>query len=222
MRRNVPPPPDGRIRRVMVVDVAHISAGLFPRLSEQAGPEQSNRKCRRRRASRRGITVDLQVSRAGCRWGHNCFAGENPNRKASIEHFADSETLVKSYASRAGGQEVRSWAIGHASELLNYRRATLIRNKQFCGVRGQVTGATAIPRSHRPVHLGCIYDENYGRSCISARLAVELGDKTYLSLFGTQPENHRLPADHLTAAYPITKTGIGRDLSQLRRSPSSV
>jgi hypothetical protein len=40
-----------------------------------------------------------------------------------------------------------------------------------------------------------VYDTNYWKSFIFARLAVALGDKTCLSLFGTQPESHRLLAD---------------------------
>jgi hypothetical protein len=64
-----------------------------------------------------------------------------------------------------------------------------------------------------------VYDTNYWKSFIFARLAVALGDKTCLSLFGTQPESHRLLADHLTAEYPITTTGRGRTIEEWKERP---
>jgi phage terminase large subunit GpA-like protein len=63
------------------------------------------------------------------------------------------------------------------------------------------------------------YDTNYWKSFIFARLAVAMGDKSCLSLFGTQPESHRMLADHLTAEYPVTTTGRGRTVEEWKERP---
>jgi hypothetical protein len=44
-----------------------------------------------------------------------------------------------------------------------------------------------------------IYDTNWWKSFIYARLAVAIGDRGCLSLFGNNPEPHRMLAEQLTA-----------------------
>jgi len=55
-----------------------------------------------------------------------------------------------------------------------------------------------------------IYDTNYWKSFVHARLAVAMGDPCGISLFGRDPEVHRLLADHLVAERPVRTEGRGR------------
>ncbi|WP_425613625.1 terminase gpA endonuclease subunit [Anatilimnocola sp. NA78] len=64
-----------------------------------------------------------------------------------------------------------------------------------------------------------IYDTNYWKTFIFARLAVAMGDKSCLSLFGTQPDQHRLLSEHLTSEYPVTTQGRGRSVEEWKQRP---
>ena len=55
-----------------------------------------------------------------------------------------------------------------------------------------------------------IYDTNYWKSFIHARLAVPVGDKGALTLYGRIPGAHQLFAEHLTAEYRVKTQGRGR------------
>ncbi len=59
-----------------------------------------------------------------------------------------------------------------------------------------------------------VYDTNFWKSFIQARLAVPIGDPGCLSLFGRKPEPHRLLADHLTAEYRVKTEGRGRTVDE--------
>ncbi len=48
-----------------------------------------------------------------------------------------------------------------------------------------------------------VYDTNWWKSFINARLRVSMGDRGCLSLFGTNAETHRMFAEHLTSEYFI-------------------
>jgi phage terminase large subunit GpA-like protein len=65
-----------------------------------------------------------------------------------------------------------------------------------------------------------LFDTNYWKTFIFARLAVAMGDKSCLSLFGTQPELHQLLAEHWTAEYPVTRTGRGRTVEEWKQRPN--
>jgi phage terminase large subunit GpA-like protein len=65
-----------------------------------------------------------------------------------------------------------------------------------------------------------IIDTNYWKSFLFARLAVNIGDRGCLSLFGTNPDHHRLLAEHLTAEYPVTTSGRGRTLEEWKQRPN--
>ena len=54
-----------------------------------------------------------------------------------------------------------------------------------------------------------IYDTNYWKSFIHARLAVPVGDKGSLTLYGRIPGAHQLFAEHLTAEYRVKTQGRG-------------
>lgn len=64
-----------------------------------------------------------------------------------------------------------------------------------------------------------VYDTNYWKSFIHARLAVAMGDRGCLSLFGTNPETHRLFADHLSAEYRVKTEGRGRTVDEWKMRP---
>jgi len=59
-----------------------------------------------------------------------------------------------------------------------------------------------------------VYDTNYWKSFIYARLAVPMGDRGCLSLFGAQMEEHRLFAEHVTAEYRVKTQGRGRTVDE--------
>ncbi|MGN0870495.1 MAG: terminase gpA endonuclease subunit, partial [Victivallales bacterium] len=64
-----------------------------------------------------------------------------------------------------------------------------------------------------------IYDTNYWKSFIHARLAVPLGDKGSLSLYGRIPGIHQLFAEHLTAEYRVKTQGRGRWVDEWKLKP---
>lgn len=64
-----------------------------------------------------------------------------------------------------------------------------------------------------------IYDTNYWKSFIHARLAVPVGDKGSLTLYGRIPGAHQLFAEHLTAEYRIKTQGRGRTVDEWKLKP---
>jgi len=67
-----------------------------------------------------------------------------------------------------------------------------------------------------------VFDTNYWKSFIYARLAVPMGDRGCLSLFGDNANAHRLLAEHLTAEYRVKTEGRGRTVDEWRLRPSAV
>jgi hypothetical protein len=63
------------------------------------------------------------------------------------------------------------------------------------------------------------FDTNFWKSFVHARLAVALGDKGCLSLFGNAPDRHRLLAAHLTAEYRVRTEGRGRTVDEWKARP---
>jgi hypothetical protein len=59
-----------------------------------------------------------------------------------------------------------------------------------------------------------IYDTNYWKSFVHARLAVTMGDRGCLSLFGDRPDQHRLLAEHLTSESCVPTTARGRTVDE--------
>jgi hypothetical protein len=64
-----------------------------------------------------------------------------------------------------------------------------------------------------------VFDANFWKSFVHARLAVSMGDQGCMSLFGDRPETHRLFADHLTSEYRVPTTGRGRTVDEWRQRP---
>jgi phage terminase large subunit GpA-like protein len=107
------------------------------------------------------------------------------------------------------------------------------RQSKFAGVlmpsHGRYVGASSIPfsdyRRKRGDRVGLnwrvpaaskrsvrhvVFDTNYWKSFVCARLAVPMGDPGCLSLFGHKSEVHRLLAEHLTSEYRVKTQGRGR------------
>ncbi len=64
-----------------------------------------------------------------------------------------------------------------------------------------------------------VYDTNFWKSFVYARLAVAMGDRGCLSLFGESAEQHRLFAEHLTAEYRVRTEGRGRTVDEWKQRP---
>ncbi len=66
-----------------------------------------------------------------------------------------------------------------------------------------------------------IYDTNYWKSFIYARLAAVMGDRGCLSLYGRDPAIHQLFAEHLTAEYRVKTQGRGRTVDEWKLRPEA-
>ncbi len=64
-----------------------------------------------------------------------------------------------------------------------------------------------------------VYDTNFWKTFVHARLAVPLGDRGCLSLFGDSADQHRLFAEHLTAEYRVKTEGRGRTVDEWKMRP---
>lgn len=66
-----------------------------------------------------------------------------------------------------------------------------------------------------------LFDTNYWKTFIQARLMVEMGDKGCLSLWGRDPERHLLFAEHLCAEYKVRTEGRGRVVDEWKLRPEA-
>lgn len=64
-----------------------------------------------------------------------------------------------------------------------------------------------------------VYDTNFWKTFIHARLAVPMGDRGCLSLFGEGADQHRLFAEHLSAEYRVKTEGRGRTVDEWKMRP---
>jgi hypothetical protein len=64
-----------------------------------------------------------------------------------------------------------------------------------------------------------VFDTNFWKSFVHARLAVAMGDRGCLSLFGDGPIHHRLLAEHITAEYRVKTEGRGRTVDEWKLRP---
>jgi hypothetical protein len=64
-----------------------------------------------------------------------------------------------------------------------------------------------------------VYDTNWWKSFINARLQVAMGDRGCLSLFGTNAETHRMLAEHLTSEYFVKTEARGRSVDEWKQRP---
>ncbi|HKQ49677.1 MAG TPA: terminase gpA endonuclease subunit [Phycisphaerae bacterium] len=63
------------------------------------------------------------------------------------------------------------------------------------------------------------FDTNHWKSFLQARLAATHGDRASLSLFGRDPRDHDLFAQHLTGEYAVLVTANGRTVAEWSPSP---
>jgi len=64
-----------------------------------------------------------------------------------------------------------------------------------------------------------IFDSNFWKTFVHARLAVPIGDKGCLSFYGRHPQIHQLIAEHLTAEYRVKTSGRGRTVDEWKLRP---
>jgi len=64
-----------------------------------------------------------------------------------------------------------------------------------------------------------LFDANYWKSFLHSRLAVAMGDKGCLSLWGRKSARHMMLAEHLTAEAGALKVGRGRTVVQWKPRP---
>jgi len=64
-----------------------------------------------------------------------------------------------------------------------------------------------------------VYDTNFWKTFVHARLAVPMGDNSCLSLFGESADQHRLFAEHLSAEYRVKTEGRGRTVDEWKMRP---
>ncbi|MCB9838214.1 MAG: phage terminase large subunit family protein [Phycisphaeraceae bacterium] len=109
---------------------------------------------------------------------------------------------------------------GHASALMpshgRYVGASSVPFSDYKRKRGERLGLNwrvPVVTGKRAVrHV--VFDTNYWKSFVHARLAVPMGDPGCLSLFGRKPEWHQLLAEHLTSEYRIKTEGRGRTVDE--------
>jgi hypothetical protein len=105
---------------------------------------------------------------------------------------------------------------------------------------GRFVGASSVPFSEYKRKLGdrvghnwripnvqgkravrhVLFDTNYWKSFVHSRLAVAMGDRGCLSLFGDNPAMHRLFTEHLTAEYRVKTEGRGRTVDEWKLRPA--
>lgn len=72
-----------------------------------------------------------------------------------------------------------------------------------------------IPADHgRRFVRRCLFDSNFWKTFVSARLAIPVGDRGSLSLWGRDPERHRLFAEQLAAESREEVEAKGRSVTQ--------
>lgn len=87
---------------------------------------------------------------------------------------------------------------------------------------GEKRGTTWVVRRSQksPIPYG-IYDTNFWKSFVHARLLVPMGGPGCLSLFQDEAATHRMLADHLHAEYPVAVevSGGGRKVNEWQQRP---
>ncbi|MEM9589509.1 MAG: terminase gpA endonuclease subunit, partial [Planctomycetota bacterium] len=77
-----------------------------------------------------------------------------------------------------------------------------------------------VPSIHRKRAIRhVIYDTNWWKSFTHARLAVAMGDRGCLSIFGDRAEQHRMFAEQVTAEYFVKTEGRGRTVDEWKPRP---
>ena len=66
-----------------------------------------------------------------------------------------------------------------------------------------------------------IYDTNFWKSFVATRLLTATGDRGALTLWGRNPADHLLFAEHLTAEYRVKTEGRGRKVDEWKMRPDA-
>jgi hypothetical protein len=64
-----------------------------------------------------------------------------------------------------------------------------------------------------------LYDANFWKSFTHARLGTPMGEPGAMTLWGEQPDDHRMLAEHLTAEYRVRTEGRGRKVDEWKEKP---
>jgi hypothetical protein len=67
-----------------------------------------------------------------------------------------------------------------------------------------------------------LFDTNFWKSFVHSRLAVPIGDRGCLSIFGDRAERHRLFAEHVTSEYRVRTYGRGREVDEWKARPDQT
>ncbi|TWT44999.1 Phage terminase large subunit (GpA) [Phycisphaerae bacterium RAS1] len=77
------------------------------------------------------------------------------------------------------------------------------------------------PPKVRGIARHVAFDANYWKTMVHRRLRTALGDRGCLSLWGAQPERHRMFAEHVTAETPVRVSGRGRTVEEWKQRPGA-
>ncbi|MBN1513726.1 MAG: phage terminase large subunit family protein [Phycisphaerae bacterium] len=115
------------------------------------------------------------------------------SREKHPEWNGERTKMVYSFAGKINRIERRAVPIGHNWRMPNVRGKRAVRH--------------------------VVFDTNFWKSFVYARLAVAMGDRGCLSLFGDRADQHRLLAEHLTAEYRVKTEGRGRTVHEWKIRP---
>lgn len=103
--------------------------------------------------------------------------------------------------------------IGASSQPMNER-------KRQPGERvGQNWFIPSVTRKRAARHL--VYDTNFWKSFMAARLMVSMGDRGGFTLWGRDPMRHQCYAEHLCAEYRVPTEGRGRRVDEWKLRPEA-
>ncbi len=92
----------------------------------------------------------------------------------------------------------------------------ITERKRTPGDRAGLHWFSPRPKPGQARHL--VFDANFWKSFLQARLAQTAGGPGGMSLFG-QPEDHLLLGEHLAAEYPVRTEGRGRTVTEWKVKP---
>ena len=129
--------------------------------------------------------------------------------------------------------------LGYAPDTVYQVIRLAARGSTIMGSRGVGITASAKPIAEYPKRPGELYgnnwliplpkgresrhirfDSNFWKSWVHDRFGLAKGDKGSMSLYGSEPQEHRMFADHLVAEFFRPTEGNGRKLKEWRERPN--
>ena len=175
-----------------------------------------------------------------------------PGYSLEARVYAGLEAVGENVAARmwntqnGGTQMISRWLIDAnwneaADPVYNYCKQGPFANIAMPS-HGRFYGASSIPMSETrrqrgdrlganwkiPGNLGqrtikrMIFDTNYWKSYVHSRLAVPMGDKSCLTLFGSKRETHRMFSEHLVSESKVPTEAKGRKVDEWKTSVGEV